>query len=65
MTLEGHHIEDEDGLCHACWGSYADRCSECDGWLHGEFGDYISLDSYYLEYCCEKCGSTAEPEDDY
>ena len=51
------------GKCDGCWPGYPRRC-ECGGMIHAEFGDEME-DGYYLNFYCDKCGSTAGQEDGY
>jgi hypothetical protein len=55
----------ENDDCNSCWSSdWPKKCSdpECKGYVHTEFGEENYDGDYWLNYCCDQCGSTDSPE---
>lgn len=62
MLIDGNeHIVGDKG-CSECWQDYPKTC-DCGGLIHASFGDENADGDYYLNYKCDKCGSTEEGTD--
>jgi len=59
IELDGvqHRIGDENCREGWCGGKGYPKQCDCGGLIHAEFGDE-SVDSYWLQTVCDKCGES-------